>query len=363
VTDKNTQPREQAAKLQRFNMRGGLMNPEPWGLYVRYEDVAALATRQAAPEAPKGQWTIEQYGMRGELCKVYDGKAYDGATKISEGYTTELKALVDAHNASTGAAPEAPTLTAAECARALALLKQFDQHVFLSPEDKALKDKLSGAAPEAPDSEQQSDEEAYAQSGYRHFMSLEKFKDFRAGVIPAVTTASASVEEFLASEFPSVEDLRSRRDPAPSRDTAGIRSWTERLEDIGTFGSLRQAMQSEIDDLRAALTQQGAAQAQVRPLDDPKMAAYLRNEPAISAYIETLECELRKAQAAHAGADTERLDWLDENIFSREMDDFDRRMYRDHFMWVLFAPKDTQGTARRIIDAAMSAATEAKEQK
>jgi hypothetical protein len=38
-------------------------------------------------------------------------------------------------------------------------------------------------------------------------------------------------------------------------------------------------------------------------LDDPKMAAYLRNEPWIAAYIETLECELRKAQAAHAGAE------------------------------------------------------------
>lgn len=46
-----------------------------------------------------------------------------------------------------------------------------------------------------------------------------------------------------------------------------------------------------------AITQQSAPEAPlIRPLDDPKMAAYLRNEIWISAYIEMLECELRKAQ-------------------------------------------------------------------
>jgi hypothetical protein len=50
----------------------------------------------------------------------------------------------------------------------------------------------------------------------------------------------------------------------------------------------------------SVITQQAAPAAPaLRPLDDPKMAAYLSNEPWISAYIETLECELRKAPQAH----------------------------------------------------------------
>jgi len=51
--------------------------------------------------------------------------------------------------------------------------------------------------------------------------------------------------------------------------------------------------------------------------------------------------------------DGERLDWLDKNIFHREMDDFDKRQYRGFTMWVTFAPNGTQGTARKIIDAAI----------
>lgn len=62
----------------------------------------------------------------------------------------ELDEFCTCRPAPARAAPEAPTLTPDEFARALALLNQFDQHVFLSPEDKALKGKLAEAAPEAP---------------------------------------------------------------------------------------------------------------------------------------------------------------------------------------------------------------------
>lgn len=52
---------------------------------------------------------------------------------------------------------------------------------------------------------------------------------------------------------------------------------------------------------RAELATKAAAPADapiVRPLDDPKMAEYLSGQPWISAYIETLESELRKARRA-----------------------------------------------------------------
>ena len=49
-----------------------------------------------------------------------------------------------------------------------------------------------------------------------------------------------------------------------------------------------------------------------------------------------------------------RLDWLEQNLFYREMDEWDVKFggRGDQNMWVLFAPKGVQGSARRIIDAA-----------
>lgn len=89
-------------KLQRFNNRGGLMNPEASGLYVRLEQVADLA-RQAAPEAP----TLPIYQWRQKPVGSYQPAWYD-ATK------EEAYARVDDYYeartvyASTGAATEAP---------------------------------------------------------------------------------------------------------------------------------------------------------------------------------------------------------------------------------------------------------------
>ncbi|OIJ42312.1 hypothetical protein [Massilia timonae] len=56
-----------------------------------------------------------------------------------------------------------------------------------------------------------------------------------------------------------------------------------------------------------------------------------------------------------APSDTERMDWLDQNIFHRGMDDLDAMRRKETWMWVTFAPKGVQGTARSIIDAARAA--------
>ena len=63
------------------------------------------------------------------------------------------------------------------------------------------------------------------------------------------------------------------------------------------------------------------------------------------------------AQTARADSvqeDVARLDWLEQNLFHREMDEWDIKFggRGDQNMWVLFAPKGVQGSARRIIDAA-----------
>lgn len=58
--------------------------------------------------------------------------------------------------------------------------------------------------------------------------------------------------------------------------------------------------------------------------------------------------------------DTALLDWLDQNIFHREMDEWDAKYggRGDQNMWVLFAPKGVQGSARNIINAARKKATQ-----
>jgi hypothetical protein len=51
--------------------------------------------------------------------------------------------------------------------------------------------------------------------------------------------------------------------------------------------------------------------------------------------------------------DAQRMDHLDKNIFHREMSDWDKRLYPGHSMWVTFAPEGVQGSARKILDAAI----------
>ena len=61
------------------------------------------------------------------------------------------------------------------------------------------------------------------------------------------------------------------------------------------------------------------------------------------------------AQAADSvQEDAARLDWLEQNLFHREKDEWDTKFggYKEYNMWVLFSPKGIQGSARNIIDAA-----------
>lgn len=65
----------------------------------------------------------------------------------------------------------------------------------------------------------------------------------------------------------------------------------------------------------------------------------------------------RRAQPAPADGvleDAARMDWLDQNIFHREMSQWDKTLggWEGHNMWVMFAPKGAQGSARNILDAA-----------
>lgn len=62
---------------------------------------------------------------------------------------------------------------------------------------------------------------------------------------------------------------------------------------------------------------------------------------------------LPKLEAAEK--DAARVNWLEQNLFSREnVDPFTKNPCLKFNMWVLFSPVGTQGSARAIIDAAMN---------
>ena len=71
--------------------------------------------------------------------------------------------------------------------------------------------------------------------------------------------------------------------------------------------------------------------------------------------IGVIEAQAREIEGLRK--DAERLDWLEQNIFHREMDEWDSKIggRGNQSMWVLFAPKGLQGSARNIIDAAKGA--------
>jgi len=74
----------------------------------------------------------------------------------------------------------------------------------------------------------------------------------------------------------------------------------------------------------------------------------------VEAYRRGYSDRAARAPADSVLEDAARLDWLDKNIFHRDMDEWDARYgHGDGYnMWVLFAPKGAQGGARSIIDAA-----------
>ena len=75
----------------------------------------------------------------------------------------------------------------------------------------------------------------------------------------------------------------------------------------------------------------------------------------VNERVEQLLTQLRDTQEAleKAQKDTKLMDWFDKNIFHRELDSFDRMLYKESTMWVTFAPNGVQGSARAILTAAM----------
>jgi hypothetical protein len=56
-----------------------------------------------------------------------------------------------------------------------------------------------------------------------------------------------------------------------------------------------------------------------------------------------------------AEKDAARMNWLEQNLFNREnIDPFTKKPCTKFNMWVMFSPKGVQGSARGIIDAAIS---------
>jgi hypothetical protein len=82
-------------------------------------------------------------------------------------------------------------------------------------------------------------------------------------------------------------------------------------------------------------------------------------EEELAEYIAAVNPASIRALIAEVRAlreDKARLDWLDKNMFHREKNEYDARIWRDHTMWVAFAPSGIQGSARKIVDAARGVA-------
>jgi hypothetical protein len=71
--------------------------------------------------------------------------------------------------------------------------------------------------------------------------------------------------------------------------------------------------------------------------------------------LEVAACKSVSCDTSTAGdvTDEEMLDWLDQNIFSRQMEGLDALRAKDSNMWVLYAPQGVQGSARAILAAAL----------
>lgn len=83
-------------------------------------------------------------------------------------------------------------------------------------------------------------------------------------------------------------------------------------------------------------------------------SATFKSESDREAALNCVDVLWEAARAADSVLeDAARLDWLEQNLFHREMDEWDVKLggRGDQNMWVLFAPKGVQGSARRIIDA------------
>jgi len=117
----------------------------------------------------------------------------------------------------------------------------------------------------------------------------------------------------------------------------------ERLRERGGFHA------SELDDFVPDWRERASRITQL----ERELAQAQSDLVEVDAANVRLARDLQSARSA--SGDSARLDWLDQNVFHREMDDFDRKVEPNRTMWVFFGKPDVQGSARRIIDAAMDA--------
>ena len=78
-------------------------------------------------------------------------------------------------------------------------------------------------------------------------------------------------------------------------------------------------------------------------------------EEQLAEYTKQVGMQLALAnrkQELKQTADTARLDWLNNNVFSRENLDFQGKLCKEYWMWVFFAPIGVQGDVRTMLDRA-----------
>ena len=95
-----------------------------------------------------------------------------------------------------------------------------------------------------------------------------------------------------------------------------------------------------------------AAESVPAPVPPPECETEAEKRAFAFGWFKALESERMKAESVQE--DAARLDWLEQNLFHREKDEWDTKFggYKEYNMWVLFSPKGIQGSARNIIDAA-----------
>jgi hypothetical protein len=125
-------------------------------------------------------------------------------------------------------------------------------------------------------------------------------------------------------------------------------------------------LQSRVEELEAQLRERGEPVARVE--ETPVGPKLYVNDVFVHSWfgccyddrVKAIAASINAAHppAAAASEDTKRLDWLDKNMFHREMNEWDARIHAGETMWVTFAPKGIQGSARKIIDAGIAAQKE-----
>ena len=140
-----------------------------------------------------------------------------------------------------------------------------------------------------------------------------------------------------------ISSLHSLRDTAHFSDEEG-----ELTNDLCT---LRDWAYAQTAAFQPAPTAQ-AAESVPAPVPPPECETEAEKRAFAFGGFKALESERMKAESVQE--DAARLDWLEQNLFHREKDEWDTKFggYKEYNMWVLFSPKGIQGRARDIIDAA-----------